>query len=57
MDGFYEVFVEGIARNVREVRFPTWTANEWQDDLVNPWIIGEMVNDTTWKISGTLQQT
>lgn len=50
VDGFYEVFVEGIARNVREVRFPTWTANEWQDDLVNPWIIGEKVNDTTWKI-------
>ena len=23
VDRFYEVFVEGIARNVREVRFPT----------------------------------
>ncbi|MEK5395467.1 GBS Bsp-like repeat-containing protein [Paenibacillus sp. FSL K6-2859] len=49
-DRYYEIFVEGIASNVREIRFPTWTDYNWQDDLVNPWIIGEKVNETTWKI-------
>ncbi|MNC20938.1 GBS Bsp-like repeat protein [compost metagenome] len=49
-DGFYEVSVEGVARTVSEVRFPTWTENNWQDDLENPWIRGEKINDTTWKI-------
>ncbi|MBW4084556.1 GBS Bsp-like repeat-containing protein [Paenibacillus sp. S150] len=49
-EGFYEVNVEGVARTVSEVRFPTWTENNGEDDLVNPWIMGEKVNDTTWKI-------
>ncbi|MNI08724.1 GBS Bsp-like repeat protein [compost metagenome] len=49
-DGAYEVRVEGVARTVSEVRFPTWTENNGQDDLENPWIMGEKVNDTTWKI-------
>lgn len=47
---FYEITVEGVARTVSEVRFPTWTENQGQDDLENPWIMGEKVNDTTWKI-------
>ncbi|NOU79770.1 hypothetical protein GC101_12890 [Paenibacillus sp. LMG 31459] len=49
-DTFYEVNVEGVARTVSEVRFPSWTQNNGQDDLVNPWIMGEKINDTTWKI-------
>lgn len=49
-DSFYEVSVEGVSRTVSEVRFPTWTENNGQDDLINPWIRGEKVNDTTWKI-------
>ncbi len=50
VDGFYEIYVEGVARTVSEVRFPTWTEYNGQDDLVNPWITGEKINDTTWKI-------
>ncbi|WP_233277781.1 GBS Bsp-like repeat-containing protein [Paenibacillus durus] len=49
-DGYYEVSVEGVARTVQEVRFPSWTANNDQDDLENPWIIGEKIDDTTWRI-------
>ncbi|MEK4046902.1 GBS Bsp-like repeat-containing protein [Paenibacillus sp. FSL H8-0048] len=49
-DGSYEISVEGVARNISEVRFPTWTENKGQDDLENPWILGEKLNDTTWKI-------
>ncbi|NOU78473.1 hypothetical protein GC101_06215 [Paenibacillus sp. LMG 31459] len=49
-NGFYEVRVEGISRTVNEVRFPTWTENNGQDDLENPWIMGVKVSDTTWKI-------
>lgn len=49
-DGFYDVNIEGVSRTVREVRFPSWTENNGQDDLENPWIMGEKVNDTTWKI-------
>ncbi|QQZ61587.1 GBS Bsp-like repeat-containing protein [Paenibacillus sonchi] len=40
-DGSYEVRVEGVARTVSEVRFPTWTENNGQDDLENPWIMGK----------------
>lgn len=32
VDGFYEVYVEDVARTVREVRFPTWTEFQGQDD-------------------------
>ncbi|MEK5236047.1 GBS Bsp-like repeat-containing protein [Paenibacillus sp. FSL L8-0470] len=49
-DGYYEVYVEGVARTIKEVRFPTWTEYKGQDDIKDPWIIGEKVNDTTWKI-------
>jgi hypothetical protein len=49
-NGFYEIYAEDVAKNVSEVRFPTWTENNGQDDLINPWITGEKVNDTTWKI-------
>lgn len=47
---FYEISVEGVAKTISEVRFPTWTENRGQDDLENPWIMGEKLNDTTWKI-------
>ncbi|MNB80316.1 GBS Bsp-like repeat protein [compost metagenome] len=49
-DGYYEVSVDGVARTTQEVRFPSWTVSNGQDDLENPWIMGEKIDDTTWRI-------
>ncbi|WP_249899449.1 GBS Bsp-like repeat-containing protein [Paenibacillus sp. PK3_47] len=48
--GFYNIQVSGIADSIKEVRFPTWTENKGQDDLVNPWITGEKLADGSWRI-------
>ncbi|WP_410514398.1 GBS Bsp-like repeat-containing protein [Paenibacillus sp. BR2-3] len=47
---FYEIIAEGVGANIEQVKFPTWTENNGQDDLENPWIIGERINETTWRI-------
>ncbi|WP_233476211.1 GBS Bsp-like repeat-containing protein [Paenibacillus sonchi] len=48
--GFYDLTVEGISSNVTTVRFPTWTERNGQDDLENPWIEGERITSTSWRI-------
>ncbi|MBW4084560.1 GBS Bsp-like repeat-containing protein [Paenibacillus sp. S150] len=49
-DGFYEIYVKNVANTVSEIRFPTWTDYNSQDDLVNPWITGERMTDGAWRI-------
>lgn len=49
-DGFYEIHVDNVSSTISELRFPTWTAANGQDDLVTPWIIGERMPDGTWRI-------
>ncbi|MCY9758919.1 GBS Bsp-like repeat-containing protein, partial [Paenibacillus alvei] len=39
-DGSYEIFVEGVPTSINEVRFPTWTDHNGQDDLEHPWMKG-----------------
>ncbi|NOU78472.1 hypothetical protein GC101_06210 [Paenibacillus sp. LMG 31459] len=48
--GSYNIQVNGVADSIKEVRFPTWTENKGQDDLVNPWITGEKLADGSWRI-------
>ncbi|WP_430110392.1 GBS Bsp-like repeat-containing protein [Paenibacillus sp. B1-33] len=49
-DGSYEIFVEGVPTSINEVRFPTWTDHNGQDDLEHPWMKGEQVKPGVWKI-------
>lgn len=49
-DGSYEIFVEGVPTSINEVRFPTWTDHNGQDDLEHPWMKGEKVKPGVWKI-------
>ncbi|MCM3748344.1 GBS Bsp-like repeat-containing protein [Paenibacillus pasadenensis] len=45
----FDVYVYGIAPNVQNVSFPTWTAKSGQDDLEWPWIKGTNMGNGTWK--------
>ncbi len=48
--GYYEVTAKGVGANIEQVKFPTWTEKNGQDDLVNPWIVGERISRDTWRI-------
>ncbi|WP_052091961.1 GBS Bsp-like repeat-containing protein [Paenibacillus sp. FSL H7-0357] len=47
---YYEVVIEGVSRTIQEVKFPTWTEKNDQDDIERPYVIGERIGNTTWKI-------
>ncbi|MDK8182617.1 GBS Bsp-like repeat-containing protein [Paenibacillus sp. UMB4589-SE434] len=42
--------ISGVSPTVKEVRFPTWTKANGQDDLKSPWIIGSKKDIDTWEI-------
>ncbi|MFE4569802.1 GBS Bsp-like repeat-containing protein [Paenibacillus chitinolyticus] len=49
--GSYEIVVDGVSDQVNKVLFPTWSENNGQDDLENPWPEGTKVSAHTWKIT------
>ena len=46
----YDVYIYGVAdqNGVNRVEFPTWTAANGQDDLVQPWPRGTDLGNGTW---------
>ena len=53
-DGSYEIMISGVAGGVSKVAFPTWTSVNGQDDLENPWVVGEKMGSDTWRIKISL---
>lgn len=50
-NGSYDILVSGLNQQVANVRFPTWTAGNGQDDLENPWLLGQELTPGTWKVT------
>lgn len=46
-----QVYAYGVPQGALKVEFPTWTANNLQDDLEFPWIQGQKVIEGIWKIT------
>jgi|GEM_PF-3653018 len=49
----YFVFANNVDQNVKEVKFPTWSLKNDQDDIL--WIDGIKVDSTTWKALVTIK--
>jgi hypothetical protein len=49
--GSYDVYAYGVPKGAVNVQFPTWTKNNWQDDLEIPYIKGQKITEGIWKIT------
>lgn len=46
-EGSYDVYISGVGAEAEVVRFPTWTAENGQDDT--KWYEGHKISEDTWK--------
>nr|WP_285891277.1 GBS Bsp-like repeat-containing protein [Paenibacillus pasadenensis] len=47
----FDVYAYNVPESAEDVRFPTWTESQGQDDLENPWILGRKVSKGVWKVT------
>ncbi|MCM3748350.1 GBS Bsp-like repeat-containing protein [Paenibacillus pasadenensis] len=45
----FDVYAYNVPENAQDVKFPTWTIHNEQDDLVDPWTSGVRVSKGVWK--------